>query len=510
MAQLTKEDIDKILGNQSIVSRVIQSNQPTVSAQKPSSYTVDALSNVLDMIRKPLDVYGLNKNIPLVGGTTVADVTGLNQVAPLAKDVAYGRPVVRGGSLQTMQADPRLAGVLDFVPAAGLATKAGTAGAKAGLKEIARQIETGTGIFGKGTIDPRMYAYLPDKPSKPNPLVGTRFETESLNNLVPEKNIKIEDLSGSSIKIVPYDMTSAGQKVLSVSEIPLEVPVETMGGIDFARIAENYNRNIGGASNKEIAKRVAARTEQTRKENLAQGGTGEVFKLPITMAEGSEFFSTYPTDVLKQIVLQSGDKKSIRTLNENLRNAPVSTKNGLVRPFQNFKGIETPEGQMQLLTGEEFGSKGTAGEFRKAFAKEMSKVRNETAFDYNFKDVVNSVLDPRLMNVPKGYGGLSVVRTTPNAPLTPSAQGSKIGAYDTDIAGQYFGSLQLAPIEILMPKTYNRIYSEFQKLYPSAPPEKLRNFTIGAIEKRKENIGEIVDQELIDNYYKYQEGLLGR
>lgn len=352
--------------------------------------------------------------------------------------------------------------------------------------------------------------YLKSTPSKPNPAVGTRFKSEDLNKLVPENPIKIEDLKGSSIKIVPYDMTNAGQRILSVSGGNIPNPVETMGGIDFARLIENYNRGIGGASNKEIAKRVAARTEQTRLENLAQGGTGEVYKVPITMAKESEFFSTYPTDILKQIVLEGGDKKSIKALNENLRNAPVSTKGGLLRPFQNFKGIETPEGQMQLLTGEGFGAKGTAGEFRKAFTKEMSKVRNESAFGYNIEDVLNATLDPRLMNVPKGYGGLSIVKTMENPKLTPSAEGSKIGAYDTDIAGQYFGSLQLAPIEVLMPKTYSRIYGEFQKQYPSAPPEKLRNYTIGAIEKRKENIGELVDQQMIDNYYKYQEGLLGR
>lgn len=352
-------------------------------------------------------------------------------------------------------------------------------------------------------------SYLKNIPSNPNPLVGTRFKTQDLQNLVPENPIKIEDLKGSSIKIVPYDMTNAGQRVLSVSGGNIPNPVDTMGGIDFARLIDNYNKNIGGASNKEIAKRVAARTEQTRLENLAQGGTGEVYKVPITMSKESEFFSTYPTDILKQIAA-TGDKKSIKALNENLRNAPVSTPKGLVRPFENFKGIETPEGQMQLLTGEGFGAKGTAGEFRKAFTKEMSKVRNESAFGYNIDDVLNSVLDPRLMNIPKGYGGLSVVETFPNAPLTPSALGSKIGAYDTDIAGKYFGSLQLTPIEVLMPKTYKNIYSEFQKLYPDAPPEKLRNFTIGAIEKRKENIGELVDQQMIDNYYKYHEGLLGR
>lgn len=40
----------------------------------------------------------------------------------------------------------------DLTPAMPVAK----AGAKAGVKEIARQIETGTGIFGKNTIDPRM------------------------------------------------------------------------------------------------------------------------------------------------------------------------------------------------------------------------------------------------------------------------------------------------------------------------------------------------------------------
>ena len=31
---LTQEDIDRILGKQSILDRVLQSNQPTISAQK--------------------------------------------------------------------------------------------------------------------------------------------------------------------------------------------------------------------------------------------------------------------------------------------------------------------------------------------------------------------------------------------------------------------------------------------------------------------------------------------
>lgn len=352
-------------------------------------------------------------------------------------------------------------------------------------------------------------SYLKNTPKSPNELVGTRFKTESLNNLVPQKQIKPEDLLNASIKIIPYDMTSAGQRVLSVSDLNLTNPVETMGGIDFARIINNYNRNIGGASNESIAKRVLARTEQTRKENLAQGGSGEVYKIPITMAKNSEWFSTYPTDILKDIVLNNSSKKDIKAFNEMMRNASVVGKPKL-RPYGNFKGIETPEGQMQFLTGEGFGKGGTSGEFRKSFVDRMSLKENQEKFGYNIEDVLNATLDPRLMNVPKGYGGLSIVRSIPDAILTPSSIGSKIGAYDTDIPAQYFGSLPIANIETLLPKTYSRTYNQMKKLYPSAPPEKLRNYTIGAIEKRKANIGEMVDQEWVDNFYKYQEGLLGR
>jgi hypothetical protein len=47
--------------------------------------------------------------------------------------------------------------VADIVPVAGAATKGATTLAKAGAKEVARQIETGTGVIGRNTMDPRMY-----------------------------------------------------------------------------------------------------------------------------------------------------------------------------------------------------------------------------------------------------------------------------------------------------------------------------------------------------------------
>jgi hypothetical protein len=505
---LTQEQLNRILGRESVVQRAFNENRPTVSTQNPNSPSLSAISNVLETIRKPLDVYGLNKNIPVVGGTTFADVTGLNQIAPLTQDVAYGQPLMRGGSLQTMQADPRFTGLVDFIPAVGGAAKLGQVGAKAGVREIARQIQEGTGLFGRNIIDPRMYAYLPDTPKNRNPLVGTRFESQAQGNLVPEVPLRIEDLKGASLKVVPYDLTNADRLITNVSGEQLNNPVYTMGGGDFSRLIPNYEKNIGGASGKEIAKRVVGRTEATRRENLAQGGTGEVFSTPITMAKKSEWFTTYPVDIAKQFALR-GDTKDIAAFNKSMREASIVGK-AKKRPFANFQGIETPEGQQQLLTGQGFGAGGTAGEFRKAFMQKMSLKGNQERFGYNFEDIINSTLEPEIMNLPKGFAGRNIIKTFENTQLTPSLSGSKIPAYDTDIAGQYFGKLQPTPVEALMPKTYNRLFQFFSQKYPEKHPAAIKNMAIGAMEKRKSNIGELIDQEVIDSYYKYQEGLLGR
>jgi hypothetical protein len=454
------------------------------------------------------------KGYPL--GYEYDPINGLVVAPPAQKPFNTGKPItdVLGrlldeSKLQGLTPEMTAMGSLPNVPMlAKNASQTLGKGAKAGAREIARQIETGTGLFGKATIDPRMYAYLPDTPKNRNPLVGTRFESQAQGNLVPEVPLRIEDLKGASLKVVPYDLTNADRLITNVSGEQLNNPVYTMGGGDFSRLIPNYEKNIGGASGKEIAKRVVGRTEATRRENLAQGGTGEVFSTPITMAKKSEWFTTYPVDIAKQFALR-GDAKDIAAFNKSMREASIVGK-AKKRPFANFQGIETPEGQQQLLTGQGFGAGGTAGEFRKAFMQKMSLKGNQERFGYNFEDIINSTLEPEIMNLPKGFAGRNIIKTFENAALTPSSSGSKIPAYDTDIAGQYFGKLQPTPVEALMPKTYNRLFQFFSQKYPEKHPAAIKNMAIGAMEKRKNNIGELIDQEVIDSYYKYQEGLLGR
>lgn len=369
-------------------------------------------------------------------------------------------------------------------------------------KELAGQIENRTGLLGNFTIDPRMYAYLPDTPSKPNPLVGTRFTREDLNNLTPKVPMKIEDLQGSTIKIMPWDSTNAEQRITSVSGEP--VNVKTYGGQDFARALHNYNQDVGGASNREIAKRIASRIDEARKINEQNKGTGDIYMLPSTMSKGAENFSPMPTDVFLQLIQNNPDKNHITKLNEWLRNAPVVKNKKIIRPFTNFQGIDTEEGIKQLYSGEGFDAGGTAGEFRKAFAKEMEKVRNEQVFGYNAKDVTSAVLDPSLIGVPKGYVGNTIIKAMPDTKLLPSTH----PAYDTDFSGKYAGSLlNNIPVEVMMPKSYNALYAEFAAKYPNKNPAAIKNMSLAAMEKRKAGVYEMVDSQVIDNVNNYLQSL---
>jgi hypothetical protein len=341
-------------------------------------------------------------------------------------------------------------------------------------------------------------AYRPNLPKTPDPSVGTRFQSEYIGGLVDKTPFDLSTKKGASILISPWDSSSRNQRITNVSDIELPRPVITHGGQDFAREIQHVQEGIGGASNLGIANRLKTRDEIARAENLAAGGTGEIFYMPSTMGQGAENFSVMPANILTGIIDKSNAPKSvINDLDQSIRDFKifkgVGEKRVMTQPFKDFKGIMTEEGRGQLLTGEGVGS--TAGELRKALADRMYMVGNQKAFGFNAEDAARSIIAKDLIDVPKGYIGNTVIQGSEGGmkllpPTSPS--------YNTNTSGTYAGTLGgHFPIETLMPDAY--AFAAQKHVNKKA---NLRNMAIADLEKSNKNVAQIINNQVIENYQK--------
>lgn len=341
-----------------------------------------------------------------------------------------------------------------------------------------------------------MGSFLPSTPLKVNPLVGTRYEREFLGGLAEKQPQSIENLKGSSLMVMPWDASSRNYAVKSISGEALPKSVITHGGQDYARDVAHMQEGIAGASNLGIAKRIQSRDAQARKENLAAGGTGDIIHSPITMGEGDINFSVMPTEAMLGIIdAREPSKKFIKELDASIRQYKDPQKG--TTPFKDFAGVNTEEGRMQLFTGE--GVTGTAGDLRKTFINRTAGLKGRQEYlGFNAEDLAAALRDPALEGVPKGYIGNTLIKVGPEGMhLRPS----KNPTYSTDFTGQYIGTLDKnVPIEVLFPK----LFPQYEQAYAKQRGD-LRNMAIGGLEKSSKNVSELIDQQVIDNYYKYLE-----
>jgi hypothetical protein len=117
------------------------------------------IADILKPASEFLGKYEVLPQIPLLGGTSVAELTGVEGIQTLADDISRGyRPIrnLERGKLQTSFFDPRLVDAVDLGTTAlggvGLAKNLG----KTAIREGMKQIETGTGMLGRNVMNPRM------------------------------------------------------------------------------------------------------------------------------------------------------------------------------------------------------------------------------------------------------------------------------------------------------------------------------------------------------------------
>ena len=470
-------------GNVQLGGKSEEDTRPSKAAQLLRSVArgaPQAVTGLVDLAALPLTATGMIDSKNVFGSTDYLTKKGL--LPPAQPGLANQTVEVLSG------------GLMPLSPAAMRQTIEGVKSLGPKAYDAAEKYMTKTGGMA--------WAHQPHTPQKPNPMVGKTFETEHLGNLIEKKPVKFEDLKGSSALVMPWDSTSRNVKVKSISGVELPNPIVTHGGQDYARDVTHQAQGIAGASNLGIAKRIRDRDAMARIENEQMGGTGQIIHLPTTMGDMSENFSVMPTQALMELVKAREPSKAFyKQMNNAIRNVSPDGKPASFKPFKGFAGLDNDEGLIQIMSGE--GIDSTAGELRKAIVKVLSKKSQgfdggstQKYLDYNHEDLVAAINDPSLKDVPKGYVGNTVIGVGPEGMrLTPSQNPT----YNTDFSGQYLGTLgENVPYEAVFPKVTKRMIDKYGHKGGT-----LRNNVLGAMEKSKNEVSEFIDDEAIDNYYKY-------
>ena len=100
----------------------------------PQNSFLGGIANFLSPVSEFADRDKLPGSIPLLGGMSFADLSGLKGSQSLIEDMSYGKSPVRGATLNTAKVDPRL---LDLAAVSGAMIPVGKALGKAALREAA-------------------------------------------------------------------------------------------------------------------------------------------------------------------------------------------------------------------------------------------------------------------------------------------------------------------------------------------------------------------------------------
>ena len=164
----------------------------------PQNSFLGGVANFLSPVSEFADRDKLPGSIPLLGGMSFADLSGLKGSQSLIEDMSYGKSPVRGATLNTVKVDPRL---LDVAAVSGAMIPVGKALGKAALREGAKQIHTGTGVLGRNVMNPKM-SVVPEGASMPQQPTGLLGHPK-LNVLPNERVALVEGNSNLRVEHKP-------------------------------------------------------------------------------------------------------------------------------------------------------------------------------------------------------------------------------------------------------------------------------------------------------------------
>jgi len=259
-----------------------------------------------------------------------------------------------------------------------------------------------------------------------------KFTDADLGN---RKIITPEDMLGNTLVPVFGDRTVTGRTIESIQGIDLPTPQNSDGGVNFIRRYQDtplaYASMLDQASKKQGNFDFAA--ERTDNPNVlgvytASADPANNFTNPTA---GSLFQMTQSLQL---------PKKAKKQFDDDMR-----------KKDPNWVGLDSPDAYDQLMGLGKYPMEG-AGARRIKFTETMDSAKYR---DLGFPvrpDVMNTIIEPDLVNVNRGDSGYGVFKADVGANVVPM-EGH--GAYNTGILGQYEGGLEVSrPASVMFPDAF--------------------------------------------------------
>jgi len=274
------------------------------------------------------------------------------------------------------------------------------------------------------------------KNKAPNYVPDIDVKSTDQGILIPEKQIKIEDLKGSKLIPLVADRTDAGKVVTGIRggarDYDFEVPVELQGGRGFIR----YPDTGAFASMESVMDRQAGEAARIGEEGLNAKG------VYMSMSPEGGDFSTMMSDVVMEMMKQSPIKK------KDMKELSNWVKENVDPNFIGFDDIEAAKNY--LVTN-------VPGTRRQLIWKQLDKKApdGQTYVEKGFPtmgDARVAISDPRLLDTPNLEGSSVANFDTSGRLITDPVRQHK--TYSSQIgptgAAGYAGELEPIPYEILM------------------------------------------------------------
>jgi len=296
----------------------------------------------------------------------------------------------------------------------------------------------------KDQLDPLGY----QKTKMRRPFSEVEVQQSDLGENLARKPMSWENMEGNVILPFYGDRTSRGLLVEGVNDYKFDAPVYTEGGVDFkVGPAAQKDRSIW-ASNQNIITRLSKEADKAQRDF----GGRDILGVTGSMAPDANDFATFTGEAAAELVKGSKiTKKTAKEFDATMKALDPT-----------FVGLLSPDLRDWV--------KNTSSPNRKSFIRLMDSRPMQDAGLPSPAEIRKSVTDPTQYELPAGMFGLGVSRIDTGAPLrfnTP--KGDKPAAnvphstYNTQITGDYLGSLPPVPQRLIFKDVYDAISGNLDK-----------------------------------------------